>query len=97
MFPYSCAACSAINADCVPKRSRKLHGLPVLVKNNIGTLDKMNNTGKYMTMKLRPGSEIPPVTNHHPFAQPGRGFWSAQRCREMQALLKSFVKPEQSF
>lgn len=28
--------------------SRPLHGIPMLIKNNIGTLDKMNTTGELL-------------------------------------------------
>jgi hypothetical protein len=32
---------------------RPLHGIPILIKNNIATMDKMNNTGELISTRSR--------------------------------------------
>jgi len=36
----------------VANEARPLHGIPILIKNNIATDDEMNNTGVYLAIVM---------------------------------------------
>ena len=65
--------------------SSPLHGIPILIKNNIATDDLMNNTGLY-TKTNRKGM----ATDQ--FAQLVHSLWSEQRYLAIRPLQQNFGK-----